>query len=1101
MARCVNDVNIGVATEHSTNQSMPNGAENAQSGAQEAEVLRKADKVTEDAENTMRVEAYDAINAAMSEADDIPAAVDGKTRKSINKLAREFYAAVNKSYSDDRIAGLQKILDWANGLTVNNRSWWLHWSANMAKKFVNAAAKFGEWAQLYASEGNNPLLNQDLISELFHMRSVINGHAERLSDFVKPFDDMANEIAKTIGRVRDKNEIRRLLGQYAIARHILNDHANEALIAHWERELALERAKEMPEAKKIADLELAIDMLRDNLDNPNPPDNIKSVGYTDAEARQLMDDILSNGISKEQAEAAADLLVEANAKLLQEEIANGRIAPEVMEAIDRNGFKQYVPVLSRASNAEGFVNENGPYNPGSYIARDGKTDIPDDAFTSTIQRARRVAGHLGTRDFADRMMVLAEQNKGRVGTAEDNGLRIVPYAQVLQPPSQVPGSSYISQWGFRARNSGGFLVDRPVIENGQVVRTEKHFVYFDPNWRGRNGLTGAELNESMMLRHQSSAAEQIAARATSAWGQLFTRFNPYFGIANAGRDTFERATHMATRDYVREDGSIVAGHTLLGRYAANSMHLFKLLRLKRGMDLDTQLGQYWQEYIKFGGHQDATWGKLEGRKNLLTEEDIAQNANRFLSKESAGLKEVVARAGENKNKLLHAIDEFNDYWNNAAPFAHYITLREAGVPAERAVRNILDSMDFGQQGQWTGPLRMFYPFVKPIAQSAAAMSRALGLSYDPRGFLKPSLKGAAVTAAITGGIWAAKGALTEMMGYDEDGNPRIDQLSLSKLSRGIPLGFGDGSFFFLNTGYGLPKLASMLAWGMDRVDRGILTPEDLAGNLFTSFLQEVTPGNWPEFHFSDNPGKYIMMAFMPTLLLPIAENVMNMNTFGSPIKRGSAPEYMAKADYGGGSSLRVYNQWAQAIRKLTGIDMYPEQLQHLVDSYLAGPMKILKAVWEDGDPSYKQSEHYKATHLEPWAEFLGLTMSFGYADDVARSLFGQAERKLIGIIKDNGIKKSSNTAYKKTDTEAKKEWWANQCSEAGLDSATTEDIIRYFEAVDALSKGKKEINDYLRNGILSGIAYEELQPMMDEVTAGRRAIYREFVNNLNMYKR
>lgn len=1037
-------------------------------------------------------------------------------------------ALANSYYSDARVSRLNTIMGWVNGLTQGKESWWLHVSSNLSNWMVNNKARFLEWMQLYADDGTGTILNNDLASSMAHAQSRTQGELERLLPFASSVRKIAAEASAKLGRLRDTDDVLRMIGDWAIARHILEDNANEKLIEHWQRELNwLQSLDEKALAKELKrrgnrhymeELERNIENLSDNLDNPFPPDRLASVGYTRAEAEALIRRVEDSGVDMELIRRGADELVAANEMLLQEDVKTGRISPDQLAALRANEFKHYVPVMSNGENKTGYLNDTHPYYPGSYRARNGKNDMPINAFTSTVIRARRVAGHIATRDIGDRLMVMALQNAERKGTDLDNGLRIISLAQLdAMSRRRHGGNNAIAEWAQRAKQNGGFVVDRPVLdENGNVASSYQALVYFDPSWTGKNGLAGAELNSSLLFNATPTPIQRAAIRATGTYGQLFTRFRPWFGLVNAGRDTMERISYMANRDYIGENGQTIHGHLLLAKFAtnvANATHT--LLDMKLGMrdgtfDMSSKYGQLWQEYVRYGVHQDYIWGSTGDvlRSNTGEMRNRTAGLPEYLKDvKNAEAKELYAYLKKNGQAALDMLDEVNDYWNNIASFAHYVTLREAGVPAERAARNVLDVMDFNQQGKFTNPLRIVFPFVKPIMQSASSLSRALGLSYDKRGFLKSGWKGWATAAALGLGFKMLAEAARSSMGRDEDGNWRIDQLSLSKLSRGIPFGIGDnGAYFFLNTGYSLPRLVATMVWGTDRVERGLLSPEALGGQMLLTFLQEMSPGNWPEFSVKDNPAEWIIQAITPAILSPLAEAATNLNSFGHVIKRGDAPEYGAKSDYGGGSSMKVYNKLAQDIRRMTGVDLYPEQVQHLIQGWTTGPFVMLRALWEDGtDPSIKNTQHYKDTHLNPWVEALGATMSFGYADDVARGVFNQAEARLIKIIKDNGIKKTDETAYKikgsrEDKRKAQVQWWYDQCIAAGLPAETAQDIQNYFLAADALKQGSKEINDYLRNEVYNGLDLPQIQAKMEEVTNTRRDVYRKFVNNLNMYR-
>ena len=1028
---------------------------------------------------------------------------------------------------------LLDVANRVNGNTVGEDSWWLHFTSWLARKVSNRRASFAQYLQLYQNDGTEgSILNRDLFSRLSHMEALINGRTEAMAKpHVEALDSLANEIAKEIGLPNRVNEVRQIIGDYAMFRHIIEDGANYALMDRFQRNIDRidamppeERAKHSEERAKY---EYWLDELSKHVDDENPPAHLVSVGFTDGEARLLMEEIRKLGIDENKLIRGSDELVKWNSELLEADAKSGNISPEQYDRIMANNFQYYVPVMHRANNATGYVNDTHPYYEANYRVREGSDDIPDDAYTSTLMRTKRVAGQLATKEVSTEFLAMAMRNEeARKAGGEDNGLRIYKMSDIIRAEgARDMGNEMRSDWANTARHSGGFVVNAPVRDaNGNITKYERSLVYFAPNWKGRGGLTGAMLNDGLLFSQSTmpnSALGRGATQLNSLYGRAFTQYRPWFGIVNSGRDSFERMTHIAARDYTDANGNTVSGWKLLGRYAKNVASAYASLprmmaEMKRGtFNMSSREGKLWQEFVQFGVHQDYTWGKDVTR---YAEDVIAkprgsrqtEGLPKYLQGQKAeGLRKTVNMLGERPAKAaLAALDAFNDYWNNVAAFAHFKTLREANIPPERAARNTLDSMDFQQQGERTSLLRCFFPFVKPIAQSAASLSRVLGLSYDNRGFVKAGWKGWTMMAGLGIGLKGIMSFAQEQMGQDEDGNYRIDQLPLSKLSRGIPFGLGgeNGAYFFLNTGYGLPRLLSTVLWGEDRVKRGLLDPSSYVGNVMLTFVQEMSPGNWPEFSFTENPADYIIQAVFPAFLSPVAEVATGRNNFGRELKRFGAPEGVAKSDYGGGSVEKAYHRMAQDARRIFGFDFYPEEIQHLVEGYSVGPAVAIRSVLssifgDDGMPTIRDTEHYKDTHLSPFLEMIGATMSFGYADDVARSLFNQAEQRIVNVLKDNHIRQASSTAYKRGDSAGQERWWRDQCEEAGIDPGMTDDIVRYFRAKNALKQGSKEVNAYLRGEIDNGIDYFDLYEKYEEATRSRRQIYRDFVNELNMYRR
>lgn len=1038
-------------------------------------------------------------------------ATDKAPEYQINDAARKAYQWVTEIYEARHLAQLDAALQAITRLSPMDESWWLTKCTNLSRRFATHRALLGEWCLNYFADPNKPLADQPLYALINDMDNKISGTQKTLGQArTKQWEEFARDIARRQGRMRNYNEVSADLGDAAVCLHILNDNVNEKYVEHWrEKKAALEAKKfKAPEDwRAIRDYERYIQNNIAERDNPNPDEYI-GAGYSDGQARAKLAELERQGFTREEMEQAARFLSDWNAELTQYEMQLGNIAPEQYAALMKNGYQWYVPLVSEGANNHGAITDSKTYYGYNVHERRGMYNKPVNAFTSTLSRVRRIAAADGTRDVGNMLMVMAELNEKNIGIEGlDNGLRLKSRDMIYDRASyNYTDMAYVQNYYQRVLKEGGFLVKRPEFDDaGRVVTYKDYLVYFEPNWVSKSGRKGSELNETLLQPKKLSGIQKAAADATSLFGQTFTRFRPWFGVVNAGRDFFERTTHLFNTNIQREDGTYINGYTLLPRFSLNASkmgrHLFGLLYGDPSNTNDPYY-KYWQEYNQYGVHQEYTWALDGSRQSALDTEAEGNTPKLFRlnGKGMEGAKEAIAQSGDMGRRALTQLDRLNDVTNNITPFAEYVTLREAGVSAQEAAHQTLKHMNLEHSGTATNALRVLFPFVKPIMQSAAATARTLGLVYDPRGFYKAGVKGWVASALMFGAVSALAALARDSMGKDEDGNDRIDQLSLSKLARGIPFGLGGSDYFFLQTGYGLPRLVNTLAWGVDKIQHDLMTPEQVGRQLLLTFAQEMSPGNWPEFSFTDNPAEYILQLITPAALSPITEVATGMTSLGVPIKRGEAAPGVAKADSGGGTSMKAYNRIAQGARDWFGIDMYPEEAQHLIQGMLPGATGLLRQLWEPADPSLADTEHYKDTHLHPFLEALGATMSFGVADDVASAMFRQSEARIIRQLKDNGIKLSSDTAYKRGDTKAKENWIRQQCLDSGLTDDQATDIILYSRAVNALRSGKKEINDYLRARIANGYDEDEILTEYTEATKSRRDIYREFVNNANMYK-
>ena len=1046
---------------------------------------------------------HDAIGA------DAPGGIpaDSKTRTEASRIARRLTKDDALKYAQDNVDRIGDNFDQLdNSTSVNRVGWYFKMQTWLAKRLKTHDAEFHLWSHAKHGQNDRSIADNDFVRLSNQARPAIRGLMEKFSQELKPYRQLAEGIAKRIGK--DTDEVMRDIGNYALWRH--TPEANAALLAKRQRELAAEQAKgEDADPKKVENLMDEIESIETYLDETDldgvDEKVLTATGYTNGQAAMEMQALIDyQGFTKEELEAGADMLCSFYNNRYNDSVRAGVIPPEMAAAVDANNFQYYVPATTRVENNSGSINDIHPFNPGSYHARDGRTQPADDAFTALNHYARRAANAIGMQPFAERMMAAAILNQQRIGTPLDSGLRMRSLRQLTSARWRASDDPYRSQLQ-QYNQGGGLVVNKPVINKDGMIEYRRFVIAFDPKWSdAQSGLNGVELNKALVAPAKAAEMLNRTALATSAYGQMFTRFRPYFAIANMSRDSFERAGHLSSRDYFREDGTVISGTKLLPRFAANIARATKMLmQVKLGkLDPSNPVARMYDEYVKMGLHPEYTFARSGERMTDIDKNLAGPNAFQKALNTPQGkfLKDVAKQMGDKGSVLLNLLDNWNDYFNNVAPFAQYMTLKEAGVATDRASQAVLDSMNMSQTGTAVPVLRALFPFVKPTIQSAAAFGRMMGMTYDPRGFMKSGMKGWGFALGSYFALSSLKDVIRDQMGQDEEGNWRLDGLSLGQLSSFIPVGTGDpdGSYFKLQTGFGLNQLVSALVWGQDRMERGLMSGDEFASHMLFTAVKNLSPGNWPEFSAKDDIASFIVQAFSPTIAKPVLELAVNKNYFGSPIKRGEAPEFTAKANYGSRGAGKIYHELAQSIYKTTGIDLYPEQVQHLAQNLFVGPFRVIRAAFENDTVARNQTQHYKDTHLDPILEALGGSLFTGYTADTGRTLYFRARDYYENRVKEAGVKMSAKDYGEYGDRAT---FQRAQLQNSGrFSEQEIDDIINIYEMEQQRAKGAPEMNARLRNTVLSASELEEVRVAFEELAKNANAEYSSLIDKLNYYR-
>lgn len=1015
-----------------------------------------------------------------------------------------------------RLEKFDDALKYLGGLTSGDDSKWLNWTTRMASWFTDENASLDNWVIRNAVDKTKSMADQPLIRERKSMLPKINAQFDKINrSSIAPFMKFVRPIAQRLGY--SDLDMAIILGEYANALAV--PEKNTELMRRWKAELD-ELSKLPPDEISIAVGE-RIQELTKNIENLTKynnmadlakiPDTLVSSGYTASQAAHLIRLIEDKiGVTKEEGLSASKLLTDWSYNILKERAAAGTIADPTVFTRFPVDFLHYVPFQNKIDLYTGAVNDTHSFNPGTYHSMQGSRHAPDSAFLTLLAYSRRAATEIGMQDFAVLMAAKARLDKQN---HVDNGLRLYKKRDI----DGMKKSSNIRrrQWASNFDTQGGLAVDVPNAETG---RLERSWVAFNPNWVSEDGkLDGMALNAALSSSSKVAGGMHKLAVANGWYGQMFTRFTPMFSVVNGTRDLMERSFHLSNMTFKDANGREVRGLDILPSYfggTASSMRL--LLDGIRGVEGSEGL-RLFNEYRAMGLHQEYTYGmdrkggprslrdlginvdsgKLDTRGSSVTQTLINKNPK---------LRRAFADVQRFGSDGLKRLDALNDYFNNVGPFNEYVALRKAGVSAEQAGAAVLSSMNLTLQGKTTPTLMAFMPFVKPTMQSAAATARALGLVYDPRGFIHGGKNGWKYAIGSLMAYYMLQPVLRDSMGQDpETGMDRWDTLSMGELGRFIPIGMGGGTYAKVPLGFGPAQIITTFVNGWDRHNRGLMTGEDFAFETLFTLGKNMMAGNWPDFKFTEDPLSYLAQMVTPGFLSPFTQVATNRSHFGSPITyadRDSNDTPMAKQ--GRSSTPLVYHDAAKGILSATGIDFAPEQIRAVVQGLSIGPMRILRSLLET-DQEYKvQKEHGS---LDEYPErgvpdnlflaglkAMGAGQFLGSAQNESRQFFYQALNYYTTKLKRSGVDITS-TVYG-DDPIARRKYQAVKLAEAGFTENEIEDFLTLREALAVLRKGTRDFNLHSRDLWLQANDSAAAKEALRKLAEGEADVYDEIVPQL-----
>ncbi|EHY1700427.1 hypothetical protein K1426_004234 [Escherichia coli] len=725
--------------------------------------------------------------------------------------------------------------------------------------------------------------------------------------------------------------------------------------AELRRQMEAEIDEAIAEDRPAAEVNKAVKALED-FDAYQRGEAVEKVatagGWTSAQAIVTMRDIESR-FSIEELESVAQPLYDALNVSVQARIKAGVLTQEQVDTWAR--FKYYVPLyIHQESDGKNAFVGSSALNPLGEMKRHGATDgYAEHALMAVTESLNRAAASISIQSFKQHMndiFVNADENH------MVHGLMRVPVNE--------------STAGDLRSKPGFYFTEHK--EDGTT--TKYKFVFYDKYPDGdaiMEGLFPPEKDLNPILA--------ALATGTSAYARLLTKYRPTFAPVNWMREGAERAANIASRYITNEDGEVIGATDLqvsIRLAAANPAIVAALSNhLMTGGNTDN-------EYVK-------AYRELEALGGLSTFSNILKQTEQDIRKDLRKMKGVRKYAKEMDNVVGH----WNEMFGAAPAVAAFMALKSKGVSPERAAMFVLDSFNIHNHGTATQWLRSFQPFIVPAMEGSRNLIRSLSTK-----------RGMAVTAGrIAVGI-ALYTMLAALAPDDE-----MDKMTITELSRAIPVFNKDGSFFKIPVAFGLPRVAWVTSAMLARsVREGGDFIADFSGAT-AALAEELMPlaGSYSGEHASNNPALAMFHAVMPELVRPFVEVATNASHFGTPIHIGNYREGERFASNSGKTmTAGVWKDAAATLRSTFGIDMYPESIRHIINAYGAGALSGL-VNWLEKDSLYVTKGHMTTRQeLGGFWTSVGITALYDNGNKLSERRYWRLQDKANDLLMKYGVERS-----------------------------------------------------------------------------------------------
>jgi hypothetical protein len=455
----------------------------------------------------------------------------------------------------------------------------------------------------------------------------------------------------------------------------------------------------------------------------------------------------------------------------------------------------------------------------------------------------------------------------------------------------------------------------------------------------------------------------IANNITSRLGQLHTRYNYNFAPLNFVRDALTNAWTIGAEMGPKQSAKFIADITtkVVARgafrkaYEVAALYESKDIKKIEALAKKDPLIKEMHEFIQEGGMVEYLQGISLKSNFQRLHKDIGRSG--------------VMRTWEQFNKF---VDIWTDMFELTSRSAAYTIAKknfmEKGMTKEAAIakaaayaKNLANFEQVGEYGRGLGAVFMFF---RPSATGAVrAVEAALpafqnidkvikGLPADfndadkakyKKNFLeKQKAARYMLTALMSMGAFSYTMAI--MMADDDDlGRNKAMNDDMSQWTRfarfhtpfsdtplQLPWGFGLGAFMAAGA-----QLAGVMT-GQQSIGKAL-------GNVATQIsLDSFVPIPFSRMPIQDNPALWMLDSLTPSMLRPALEWTVNKNGLGQDIYNDSNRR-MGDAYVGGDNIPETYKMLTKQIFDAFEIDISPNTLYFLANSYADGPMRVVDA--------------------------------------------------------------------------------------------------------------------------------------------------------------
>ncbi|HII3689307.1 TPA: LPD38 domain-containing protein [Pasteurella multocida] len=756
-------------------------------------------------------------------------------------------------------------------------------------------------------------------------RDALNSELE--TNFLKPILSKIAQIAKQSNGKINEETAKRKAGFWVSARYSIEKNMELLKIdeqAMLDAEKALEDVKangtvdEVREAQKAFDkaekqyLARKSDAWNKDFNNKNFKVGVAG-GWSIPEAQEIMRNI-EKDIPRSELESIGDLIADLNQARLEIDYRSGRYTTDEYNKFKAN--RHYVP-LTGDPNAEAddfdFIGGAGAnaLNIAKEKSLDGrKFSEAEDAIDAVWKAVGKTTTYAGWSDFKNKIDDLFETE---VSLLKDKGY--------TEKDAREQASKNI---GISKRRMQGLT-----RSSDNVLIAKQGGVYYEYSLPAK--VIAALKNDNV---EQANDFLKALSKPTSWYARGVTQWTLTFAPINMFRDTWEKSEFIRVQKVYDKNGKQIDSKTMdrIGRGIWNNV-------LNPSKEV-------WQATKRFGFGQELRDG-IEGErllKELLKNGGIS-NYGTYLDRTETDLIKKLKRENNpiaNKlDKVAGVLESYNKMFDTVSALAAYKSLIDNGVDSKQAAAITLNLTNFRKTGSKMKGIKALYLFSQPTVMGAANLIRYLSTRNGQMRFL-----------TYIAGMTALYTVLRSMDDEDEGGN-KMDQLG--DITRFIPIPIGNGDYFKMPVGFGMPQMAWNFATNLVKGTVSDISFMEAGVNMLSHSMKTFAPVSPSEISAAKYPLEKLALTATPSILQPLVQNALNRSAFGNKITTNFVRDDKLKAEQSKSTTAQFWKDLAIDMQQTIGIDMHPEQIKNLFDGYgaMLGSLRELSTIFVE-NPNREQ---------------------------------------------------------------------------------------------------------------------------------------------------